>query len=135
MSRRESGDGQSAVEPVGPADAVDAAAVERMETVASILDESIPIPGIGYRIGIDPLIGLLPVAGDLVTGLCSLYILLEAYRLGVSTSTLARMLANVAVDAAAGSVPLIGDIFDSVWKANVRNVRLAKADLGVDTAA
>lgn len=113
-------------------DGVDEAALERMQTVASVLDESIPIPGIGYRIGLDPLVGVLPVAGDVVTGLCSLYILVEAGRLGVSRGTLAKMFGNVAVDAVAGSVPLIGDLFDSVWKANLRNVRLAMADLDVD---
>lgn len=111
-----------------PAD-VDEAAVRRMRTVAFVLDESIRVPGTDRRIGIDPLLGALPVVGDAVSGAISLYIVLEAARLGVSYGTLLRMIANVSVDVVAGSLPLVGDLFDTVWKSNRRNLRLVLADL------
>lgn len=108
---------------------VDRAAVKRMQTVAWILDDGIRIPGSDRRIGIDPLIGVIPIAGDVVAGGISLYIILEAARLGVTYRTILRMLGNVAVDVVAGSVPYLGDIFDAAWKANKRNVELAIKDL------
>ena len=114
---------------------VDRAAVRRMRFVARVLDDSVRIPGTSFRIGIDPLLGLLPVAGDLVSGALSLYVVLEAARLGVPYGTLVRMLANVAIDVAGGSVPVIGDLFDAAWKANTRNVGLALDDLAGDGVA
>jgi hypothetical protein len=108
------------------------AALERMETVATLLDSGIELPVVGIKIGLDPILGLLPGGGDIVAALVSLYIIAEAARLGVSTRTLARMLGNVALDTAVGAVPLLGDAFDVVWRANDRNVRLAKRDLGVE---
>ncbi|MFB6151248.1 MAG: DUF4112 domain-containing protein [Haloarculaceae archaeon] len=111
-----------------PAD-VDAAALGRMDAVAYVLDEGIPVPGTGYRVGLDPLAGVLPVAGDAATAVASLLVVAQAAALGVGRWTLARMLVNVAVDAAAGSVPVVGDLFDAAWKANSRNLELAFADL------
>lgn len=108
---------------------VDRAAVERMRLVAHVLDDSIRVPGIGYRIGLDPVLGVLPGAGDVVTGVLSLYVVVESARLGVSYTTLLRMLANVSIDVVGGSVPLVGDLFDAAWKANRRNFELALADL------
>jgi hypothetical protein len=108
------------------------AAIGRMETVATLLDSGVELPVVGIKVGLDPLLGLLPGAGDLLAALASLYIVAEAARLGVSTWTLARMLCNVALDTAVGTVPLLGDAFDVVWRANDRNVRLVKRDLGVE---
>jgi hypothetical protein len=116
-------------------DSVDEAAVQRMQFVARLLDDSIRLPGTEFRIGLDPIVGVLPVAGDAVAAALSGYIILESARLGVSYLTLLRMLANVGVDFAVGSVPVVGDIFDVAWKANVRNLRLALADLGADAEA
>ena len=116
-------------------DSVDEAAVQRMQFVARLLDDSIRLPGTEFKIGLDPIVGVLPVAGDAVAAALSGYIILESARLGVSYLTLLRMLANVGVDFAVGSVPVVGDIFDVAWKANVRNLRLALADLGVDDEA
>ena len=116
-------------------DAVDEAAVQRMRFVAHLLDDSIRLPGTKFKIGLDPIIGVLPVAGDAVAAALSGYIVLESARLGVSYLTLLRMLANVGVDFAVGSVPVVGDIFDVAWKANVRNLRLALTDLGADAEA
>lgn len=113
-------------------ESVDTAAIERMQFVASVLDDSIRVPGTSYRIGLDPLIGLVPGGGDLLAGVLSLYIVAESARLGVSVGTLVHMLANVALDVGAGSIPYFGDVFDAGWKANKRNVRLAMRELVTD---
>jgi hypothetical protein len=108
---------------------VDEAAVRRMEFVSRLLDESVRVPGTEFRIGLDPVLGLVPGAGDALAAAFSFYIVVESARLGVSYNTLLRMLANVAIDVAVGSVPVVGDLFDAFWKANVRNVELALDDL------
>lgn len=111
---------------------VDRAAVRRMRFVARILDDSLRIPGTDFRVGLDPLLGLLPVAGDAVSGALSLYIVVESARLGVSYRTLLTMLAHIGIDVAGGSIPVVGDLFDAVWKANTRNLRLALTELSGD---
>jgi len=103
------------------------AALGRIRTVAYVLDESVRIPGTTIRVGLDPIVGLLPVAGDVATAVCSLYIVAEAVRLGVPKRTVVRLLANIAVDAVLGSVPVVGDLFDAYWKANVKNAELVAA--------
>lgn len=100
---------------------------ERLRFIAWLLDSSIPIPGTGFTIGIDALIGLIPLLGDLLGVLASSYILAEAHRLGVGRAVLTRMAFNVAVEGVVGIVPFLGDVFDAAWKANVRNVRLLEA--------
>lgn len=110
-------------------DSVDEASLKRMETVAHIFDESVEIPVLGVRVGVDPVLGALPVAGDAVSALFSLYIVAESAYLGVSYTTLLRMLANVSIDYVGGSVPYVGTIFDALWKTNKRNVELALQDL------
>ncbi|HEX6132652.1 MAG TPA: DUF4112 domain-containing protein [Longimicrobiales bacterium] len=99
----------------------DAAGVRRL---AWLLDDSIRIPGTSLRFGIDPLLGLLPGGGDLAGGVLSAYIILAAARLGAPASVLVRMGGNVILDAAAGTIPLLGDLFDAGYKANRRNARL-----------
>jgi len=108
---------------------VDQAAVDRMRLIAQLLDDAIPIPGTNYRVGIDPIMGAAPVAGDVVTGLISLYIVAESARLGVSYQTLLKMLLNVSVDVGGGSIPVLGTVFDVAWKSNKRNVRLLLNEL------
>lgn len=105
------------------------AALRRTRTVARLLDEAIPVPGTNYRIGLDSIVGLLPVSGDLVTGVVGLYIVAEAARVGASRDVLGRMIANLAADVAIGSIPAIGDLFDAAWKANVKNVELFEEHL------
>ncbi|HET7324437.1 MAG TPA: DUF4112 domain-containing protein [Halococcus sp.] len=100
---------------------------ERLETLSYLLDDAISIPGTNYRIGIDPILGLVPVGGDALALVPSLYIVLEAAYMGLSTATIGRMLVNVFLDATIGSIPLIGTIFDAVWKANTRNLSLLRA--------
>lgn len=102
--------------------AVRPASLERARRVGNVLDESVRIPVIGYRIGLDPILGILPVAGDSVTAIASLYIVFVGLRLGVPARALAKMVAYVAVDFAAGSVPVLGIVADAVLKVNKRNV-------------
>jgi hypothetical protein len=108
---------------------VDEAALHRMEAVAHMLDESIQIPGTNASVGIDPLLGVLPVAGDLVSAGISLYIVVESANLGVSYTKLLRMIANITIDVVGGSIPYAGTLFDAFWKANKRNVEHALEDL------
>ena len=97
---------------------------KRLERLAWLTDNSIPIPGTGARVGIDPLIGLVPWIGDAMGAVISSYIISEAARLGAPKSVLLKMAFNVFLDALIGIVPAVGDLFDFAWKANLRNVRL-----------
>lgn len=97
--------------------------VARLRRLSRALDSAVTIPGTNVRIGLDPILGLLPVAGDAVSAALSLYPVAEAYRFGASRRTLAKMLGLVGIDAAIGSIPVIGDVFDAFWKANEWNAR------------
>lgn len=118
-----------ALEPTDLPPSVDYATVERMRTVARLLDRVVEVPGTNIGIGLDPVLGALPVAGDAIAAGVSLYVVLEAARLGVSYGTLLRMLANVAIDFVGGSVPVFGVVFDALWEANVRNLGLVIEEL------
>lgn len=96
----------------------------RLERLAWVLDNSIPVPGLNARIGIDPLIGLVPGIGDTIGALLSSYILAAAAKLGAPRSVLLKMAFNIAVEAIVGILPVMGDLFDMAWKANQRNVQL-----------
>ncbi len=95
----------------------------RVHRLARLMDSSIRLPG-GFRMGVDGLIGLVPVVGDLAAAGASFYIVAQAARAGVPASVLVRMLLNVAVDAVVGAIPVLGDVFDVAFKANLRNARL-----------
>jgi len=88
------------------------------------LDAGIAVPGTSIRVGLDPLLGLVPGLGDAAGALLAAWILVEAIRMGASRATLARIAFNIAVDALVGAVPVLGDVFDVVWKANLKNVAL-----------
>ncbi len=105
------------------------AEVERLRTMARLLDSAIQIPGTRYRVGLDALIGLVPFAGDVTGAILSSFIVLRAARLGASRATVIRMMGNIALDAIVGGVPLLGDLFDAGWKANTRNLALLEAHL------
>ena len=101
----------------------------RGRTLARLLDNAITIPGTSWKIGLDPIIGLIPGIGDMIGAVLSGYIVLEAIRAEVPTFTLARMLVNVGIDTLLGSVPALGDVFDAAWKSNVMNVALLEGHL------
>jgi hypothetical protein len=94
----------------------------RVERMVHLLDSAIPIPGTRFRLGLDPLLGLaLPAVGDTVAGAVSLSMLFLAVQYRVPTPVIGKMVFNVAIDAAVGSIPIVGDIFDFGFKANDRN--------------
>jgi hypothetical protein len=95
----------------------------RIRTISTLMDQSIVLPT-GYRIGLDPLLGLLPGVGDVVSALISLYLVYEAARLGLRKRILAQMIGNIGIDTLVGSFPVLGDVFDAAWKSNMRNLRL-----------
>jgi hypothetical protein len=88
------------------------------------MDDGIRIPGTQRRIGLDPIFGLLPGVGDAAGAILATAILLEAVRRDITRFALVRMAANVALDAMLGAVPIVGDLFDAAWKANLRNLAL-----------
>jgi hypothetical protein len=98
--------------------------VQRLRRVGWLLDSSIPVPGTRYTLGIDQLIGLVPGIGDLIGGVLSLYIIVESARMGLPRGVLLRMGWNVAVDTLVGEIPILGDLFDIGFKANIRNLAL-----------
>jgi hypothetical protein len=98
----------------------------RLDALAKLLDVAFILPGTNIRYGIDGIIGLIPIIGDLITTAISLWLVREARALGAPWHITARMLANVAVDGVVGMVPLAGDAFDVMFRANVRNVRMLK---------
>jgi Domain of unknown function (DUF4112) len=101
----------------------------RLRTLGTLLDSALRVPGTPIRIGLDPLLGLVPGVGDALGTVFSGYIVLQAARLGASRATLLRMLVNVGIDALIGIVPLLGDFFDFGWQANNRNLALLEQQL------
>ena len=99
------------------------AALNRVRNLSQLLDEAITVPGTNFRVGLDPILGILPVGGDAVATIFALYPVFEAYRFGAPRGTLAKMLAIVAIDSLVGSVPVLGTVFDAFWKANEWNAR------------
>lgn len=104
-------------------------AVRRGRWIRRVMEELIRIPGTRRRIGLDPLLGLVPGLGDAIGFVVSLDLLVAAARGGAGGALLARMLANIVVDAVFGAVPVAGDVFDFFWRANGRNLRLLEAYL------
>ncbi|HEY0331733.1 MAG TPA: DUF4112 domain-containing protein [Rhodopseudomonas sp.] len=98
----------------------------RLEALAKLLDVAFILPGTKIRYGLDGLIGLVPVVGDIITTAISLWIVREARELGAPWHLTARMLGNVALDGAVGAVPLLGDAFDVMFRADIRNMRLLR---------
>lgn len=104
-------------------------ALNRIRFLSQLLDNAIRIPGTSFRIGIDPFLGVIPGAGDVASVLISVYIVLESLRFRLPKDILIRMVSNLVTDTAIGSVPVAGDMFDVVWKANARNLQLLEAHL------
>jgi hypothetical protein len=101
----------------------------RLEMLASLMDTALVIPGTNIRFGIDALVGLVPGIGDALTTAVALYIVHQARQLGAPAHLVARMIGNVAVDSFVGAIPVVGDAFDVLWRANRRNVALLRAHL------
>lgn len=103
------------------------ARVQSVEKLAKLMDSQFTIPGVPYNLGLDTLIGFIPVVGDTVGLGVSGFIVVESARMGVRKRTLARMLGNIAIDWLIGLIPVIGDLFDWGWKANNRNAAILRA--------
>lgn len=101
----------------------------RVEALERVMERSFTVPGINRPVGLDAIIGLVPVAGDLLGAAMGAYIVWEARNLGMSKWQLMRMAGNVAVDTALGAVPLAGDVFDFLFRSNTRNLRILKRHL------
>ncbi|QND60473.1 DUF4112 domain-containing protein [Mesorhizobium huakuii] len=104
-------------------------AIAELDLLAALLDSRWRIPGTSVRYGLDALVGLVPVLGDVATGLVSAYIVLRARNCGAGNGLVGRMLGNVLLDTVVGSVPVLGSIFDVYFKANNRNIRLLRRHL------
>lgn len=98
--------------------------VRQLRQLSRLLDNLIRVPGTSYGIGLDPVLGLIPGGGDLLGGLLSAYIVFKAFQFGVPRETLIRMASNIALETIVGVVPVLGDVFDVAWKANVKNVEI-----------
>jgi len=101
----------------------------RIEALERVLERAFVIPGTKQQLGLDALVGLVPVAGDAISAVLGLYLVWEARNLGMSKWQLARMTANVGFDTAVGAIPLAGDLFDFVFRSNSRNLKIIRKHL------
>ncbi|MEX0341249.1 MAG: DUF4112 domain-containing protein [Erythrobacter sp.] len=102
---------------------------KRIEAMEYLLERSMVVPGTKFPIGLDTIIGFVPVLGDIVTAALSAYIVWEAKNLGLPRWKLWRMIGNVAIDSTIGAVPVVGDAFDVVYRSNTKNLRIVKKHL------
>jgi hypothetical protein len=100
------------------------AAERRIGRVTHVLDELVSVPGTPIKVGLDPVIGVIPIAGDVLAALVGLWVILEASRFGIPRVVLGRMVANLVVDLGIGAIPLIGDAYDLFFRSNSRNLEL-----------
>ncbi len=102
---------------------------KRIEAMEKLLERSFTIPGVNYPIGLDSIVGLVPVVGDLVTAAMGAYLVWEAKNIGLPKWKLWRMAGNIAFDTAVGAIPVAGDAFDLLFRSNTRNLRIVKKHL------
>lgn len=107
------------------------ATLQRLRKFSRLLDNAIGIPGTKFRVGLDPILGIIPGAGDFIGTALSAYIVLEAARMGLPKETLGRMVSNIVLESAVGTIPVLGDLFDFAWKANTKNIELLEAHLNI----
>lgn len=100
------------------------AAERRIERVTHALDELIGIPGTPVKVGLDPIIGLIPVVGDAVSAIVGAWVIGEAARFGIPRIVLGRMVVNLVIDLVIGAIPLLGDLYDVAFRSNSRNLAL-----------
>lgn len=103
--------------------------LQRIRKLANLLDTAIGIPGTKFRIGLDPILGLVPGGGDLIAALMSAYMIYLATRFKLEKEEIGKMVGNVAIETIFGSIPLVGDIFDAYFKANIRNLEILENHL------
>jgi hypothetical protein len=103
--------------------------LRRIRKLAKLLDTAIGIPGTKFRFGLEPILGIIPGGGDLVTALISAYMIYLAASFGLEKSEIFKMIKNVVIDTAIGSVPIAGDVFDAYFKANIRNLEILENHL------
>jgi C4-dicarboxylate transporter len=108
--------------------------LDRLDSLSRLLDIAFTVPGTNIRFGAESIMRLVPGIGDAAASALSCLILYEAHRLGASRRVMIRMAGNVAIEAAAGAVPVIGDLFDVAFRANRRNVRILREHFGVEIA-
>ena len=108
--------------------------LRRLDKLSRLLDNAFAIPGTRFQIGLDGILGLIPGIGDATGAVLSIYLIVQAARLGLPVSALLRMVGNVALETVVGTVPIIGDIFDIIWKANTRNMALLRGHRPLATA-
>jgi hypothetical protein len=108
------------------------ATLNRIRRFSRLMDSAIRIPGINLRVGLDPIIGLIPGGGDLIGGALSAYIIFVAIRFRLPPHVAGKMFFNIALETIVGTVPLAGDLFDAYFKANIRNFELLEKHLTVD---
>lgn len=106
-----------------------AAVRRRMEAMEQLLERAFVLPGINRHVGLDSILGLVPVVGDLMAAALGAWIIWEARNLGMSKFQLARMTANLGIDTAIGAIPFAGDLFDFVYKSNSKNMRIVRRHL------
>ncbi len=100
--------------------------LKRMRQLSRVLDSAIVIPGTKQRMGLDPIIGLIPGGGDTISAALSAYIIIEAALMGLPRAALVRMVVNLVLDTVVGAIPILGDIFDVFSKANLRNMQIVE---------
>ena len=98
----------------------------RLEAAEGLLERMFVVPGLNRPIGLDSIVGLIPVVGDVITASMGAWLIWEARNLGMSKFQLARMAGNLGVDTALGAIPLVGDLFDFAFRSNSRNLRIVK---------
>jgi uncharacterized protein DUF4112 len=113
--------GSFKITPGGPEESV-----ARLEALARLMDGAFVVPGTKIRLGLDAVIGLVPVAGDVISGLVSSYLIWEARQLGAPRFLIARMMANTFLDTTIGAIPVVGDAFDLMFRANMKNMALLR---------
>ncbi|MBS7668243.1 DUF4112 domain-containing protein [Croceicoccus gelatinilyticus] len=102
---------------------------KRIEAMEAVLERAFVIPGVNYRVGLDSVVGLVPVVGDLITAAMGAYIVWEARNLGIPKWKLWRMAANIGFDTAVGAIPVVGDAFDLLFRSNTKNLKIIKKHL------
>lgn len=103
-----------------------------LKTIRSLsywLDNAIPIPGTGYRVGLDPILGLIPGGGDIIGAILAAYLVFKGVQLRLPAASLGRMVWNIVLEMVVGLIPVVGDLFDFAWKANAKNLELLEAHL------